>query len=621
MKRCPNCLKHFSDDANFCPVDAGRLEADSAEAAPTADANEALGGRFTLGSRVGGELTGEVYEATDSTTGQSCIVKLVDSKVFPTPLLMQRTERELKQLERLQAQGVAKVLGHGKRGDRLWIASEQIHGTQLGELVLSGGPLEAQRAAKLILSIGKALAEAAKLGVIHRDLAPKNILVGDGDAIKVINFGVAVPATEKIQGVAEFVAPELIEGKPVDQRSNIYSLGALLYFLLSGRPPYEGTTEEVHEAHTADTPPPDIETLAPNVRAFLFKALERTSAKRFMTLRQLLGELEKASAGPMTVEAQAPVAATPAPVAAAPAPEAAKPMAQIVEAAAGKSARKNKQMAQTLIGMAPLGAATEQNPALAVSPPVAAGGGFEDDATQPVDSLSAEPAEEPKTVPGAPPEDLLRQSSEAPATDIMDKAPVTVPPAAAAAEAAANLAPALVAPPAVDPQSQIATASAQSYGLGPETSANRAGKPDSSTVPATGKRAKRAKRAKARAQSADKAKFRETMWFKKGELDAEAAAHAAKGKDDKALDKADAMPMEDRYSDDGSITDRDRDRLSLRTGDTASRQAVRAARDSAGPKVSEQELLDEMTGGRKNLIIAGVVVAIAVVVVIVLLAT
>jgi len=365
----------------------------------------------------------------------------------------------------------------------------------------------------------------------------------------------------------------------------------------------------------------------------LFKALERSSAKRFMTLRQLLGELEKASSGPMTTPVTVSEPAAPAPVAA-------KPMAQIVEAAgAGGKGKKNKQMARTLIGMVPLtgnsaqaspagqasplaqASLVEVSPAVAVSPAVqapepeappaaAAAGDFVDDATQPVNSLSVQPDEEPKTVPGEPPADLLRQS-EAPPTDIMQNPPGFAS-SPAAAQGVANLAPPIAA-------ASIATEPEQSYGLGPASSANRVAPPDKTTVPATGKRAKRAKRAKARAKSVDKGKFRETMWFKKGELDAVAAVEAAKSKDDKALDKADGMAMEERYSDDGTITDRDRDRLSLRSGGTGSQNSVRKKSHSIGQRVSEEELVAEMTGGNKKLIIAGIAAAIVVVVVIVLL--
>ena len=161
------------------------------------------------------------------------------------------------------------------------------------------GPLPLDRATKIVHDVGVALAEAAKLGVIHRDVAPKNVLVGDQDEVHVINFGVAVPSTPSVRGIPEFVAPEQVDGKPVDQRSNIYSLGAMLYALVAGKPPFEGEAEAVHNAHQHVAPPHISEAveLEPSIATALDRLLDRAlakqSSKRFMTLRQLLGELEK----------------------------------------------------------------------------------------------------------------------------------------------------------------------------------------------------------------------------------------------------------------------------------------------------------------------------------------
>src|SRR5688500_14460068 len=100
MKRCPKCNNSFPDEANFCPVDAARLEPIVAAPAPT---DGLLGGRFQLGERLGGGRTGEVHAARDTSSGRPCVVKLVAENVFPSPLLAQRTERELKQLETLDS--------------------------------------------------------------------------------------------------------------------------------------------------------------------------------------------------------------------------------------------------------------------------------------------------------------------------------------------------------------------------------------------------------------------------------------------------------------------------------------------------------------------------------------
>src|SRR5689334_18549210 len=111
MMRCPICNKQFPDDANFCPTDAGRLEPERnmqtegrlADAAAGKKGAAPLAGRFQLGRRLGGRRTGDVFEALDGQTNTPCVIKVVHGAVFPTPLLFQRTERELKQLEKVNA--------------------------------------------------------------------------------------------------------------------------------------------------------------------------------------------------------------------------------------------------------------------------------------------------------------------------------------------------------------------------------------------------------------------------------------------------------------------------------------------------------------------------------------
>ncbi|HUH04266.1 MAG TPA: serine/threonine-protein kinase, partial [Kofleriaceae bacterium] len=275
MKRCPKCGTSFPDEANFCPKDAGRLVMDDGAGAAATGRSDLVGGRFKLGLAIGGGWTGQVHEAEDTQEGnQPCVLKLVDAAVFPTPLMLQRTERELKQLERLDAPGVARIIAHGREGEQMWVASELVHGTPLHDLIASQGPQPLDRATSIVLAIGRALSESAKAGVIHRDLAPKNVMVVD-DGVKLINFGVPVPGDGEVQGVPEFVSPEQVDGKPVDQRSNIYSLGAIYYYLLTGQPPFTGERQAVLELHRSGTPhaPSQLAAVPPLVEAVVMKAL------------------------------------------------------------------------------------------------------------------------------------------------------------------------------------------------------------------------------------------------------------------------------------------------------------------------------------------------------------
>ncbi len=296
MKLCPKCQKQFSDDANFCPVDAARLHPIEAQA----QGPDPLAARFELGPRLGGGRTGVVQRATDKQAGGAAVaIKLVAPAVLALPGVAQRLERELKQLERVQSSGVACVLASGKRGDQTWIATELVEGGQtLAQAITARGPIPLQQAAHLIEVVGEALIEAAQVGVVHRDLAPKNIMFV-GQDIKVINFCLPVPTSDKVPGVPEFVAPEQVDGKPVDQRSNLYSLGALYYYVLTGSPVHAGSVDEVHRAHvgSAIRTPSSLAPVPAPVEALIMRALDKSPTKRFLTVRQFVDEVTRVAKG------------------------------------------------------------------------------------------------------------------------------------------------------------------------------------------------------------------------------------------------------------------------------------------------------------------------------------
>jgi hypothetical protein len=538
MKRCPNCGRQFPDDANFCPADAGRLEADAGDthrgvppvtgtasgAGPAPGSEGPLGGRFEMGAQVGGGLTGEVFQARDVQSGTACAVKVVHAHVFPNQLMLQRAERELKQLERVQLAEVARILAHGRKDERLWIAMEWIDGVPLDRLVAQSGPMPPARAAALVRSIAQGLAEVAKQGVIHRDLAAKNILVGAGDQVKVINFSVAAPFSDKVQGVPEFLSPEQIDGKPADQRSSIYSLGTLLFFAVTGRPPFAGDPQTVHQAHQHGelVRPSQVAGAPPALDAIVMKAMEKHSARRFMTLHQLMTELDGFGSG---------------------------------GAAAHVAVAHGKGMAPASAGATLLGASGfAQGPGGAAAP-------------------------------------------------MFDAPPAMAPPAVAAA----HQVPMTPGMPGGAPPMQPTLLEGQAP-QGPVVISKASLPPSASlpNMPTTGGHGKKKGKGPGGGAPESKGKFRETMWFKKGELDEAAAAAAAAAQEGElALDKADALPIEDRYKDDGTLSRQDAERLSLRTGATSMMQAVRDPNAGAmhGRRgMGEDDLVDEMKKGRGLLI-------------------
>ncbi len=560
MKRCPLCKTVYADDANFCPMDAGRLEAVAAAApAPPATAN-LVGGRFKVGAHIGGHRTGQVYTGTDLTTGRDVALKLVSPHVFPSPLVAQRSERELKQLMKVRSDRVAMVFDVGKHGDHLWVASELVRGTTLEELIYANGPLAAEQAVRLALEVGEGLAEAAKLGVIHRDVSPKNVLVlGDG-RVKLLNFGIPTPVTDRVQGIPEFLSPEQAEGKPVDQRSNIYGVGALLSFMLTGQPLFQGDVAAVvaQQISAPPTPPSARGARVPaELDRIILKSLEKQSSRRHLTLRQLLSELESLFGGPVTGPQQRPA-----------------PTGPVAASAAA---------AKTMLGVS---MSTLLGPQASPPPPHVTAAPQQPYAPQPQPTARQQPYAPPPHVaqtPTAPPPPPAQ-----PRTQMMAPSPpqpTTV-----------------VAPPTVAPSPYAQTEPTVPAFQPPPPTYSPPAAP--ANAPAAAGRGKRA-------PAKDKAKFRETMWFKKGELDeAVAAAQAPTPGSEPLPDKADSLPIEDRYKDDGTLTAADRQRLSLRTGGTMVHQAVNP------PGVPEQmgadDLARELGAGRGRMILLIVFVVLIV---------
>jgi eukaryotic-like serine/threonine-protein kinase len=638
MKLCPTCKSTYPDDANFCPQETCATPSGPQRLQPVAAAPETRS-RFQVGARIGGASTGQVFRATDSQGGAEVAYKVVNSDVLPNPAALGRAEREYRQLMRVSSPRIATILDCGKAADdRLFVAMELCPGESL-EKLLRAGPLPFDRAKAIILQIGQALLEAQKAGIVHRDVAPKNVLVASGGDVKVINFPLAKPINERAAGVAAYLSPEQIQGKPVDQRSNTYSLAAVFYHLLTGEPPFQGTPETVLELHLGSPPLAPSQrrpeaALTPEVDRVVLKALDKSSSRRHLTLRLFLSEVEAlapaAGAQPAASKdagvgfartmlfaggqaevanlvAKAIAARTGSPPRGVPLTPAAAPAAAAPAAAVSRP---------TTVQTAQAAAVATRVPSPATTPAVAA-------AKSP--ALSAAPAQPESAAPAprltnAPTAATANGSTSAPAA-------ATANGSAAADEFSDRMA--RLTPPPVTPyppprapviQVTAAPTSASPAGHGAASTAATAVSPP----PETRESAPAA--AAAAAASGDKGKgaaFRETLWFKKGDVEhmiaearAKMAAQGAKaeGEPEVEIPAEEGQPIEDRYVDDGSVTADDRKKFSLRTGGTAT--ALPTVRPSAlpGESMSERDVIREVSGSRRAIVVAVVgVVVVAIV--------
>jgi hypothetical protein len=578
MKACPNCHSKYPDDANFCPQETcatpqgpRRLEPVPAEPAP----------RFQLTSKLGGGRSGEVWVARDAQSGDDVAYKLVTPEVLPTPAASERALRELKQLQRAQNPHLVRIVDFGRSGDgRLFVATELANGQPLDRLVQGAGALPVDRAKKIVAQIGEALLEGQKVGVVHHDLSAKNVLVGPEDAVKVINFVTPWPITDTIFGVPEYLSPEQAEGKLVDQRSNTYSLGAILQLMLTGQPPVSGGDVQTVLAQVIQgtvTPPSQLrQGLTPEIDRVVLKAMEKNSSRRPLTMRQFLAEV-------------AGVVGLPAGPAAAP-----------TAGAKGAAFAKTMMFAggapevQNLVNQAQA-ARDAANGAAA--------------ATAAAASAAASLPKAPTPAPVADPTALAaarRTHGAAVAATMMAL------PSAASGPLPGALPPAEPRPaPTPAPAMQAAAPSGGGGGGAGGGGGGAAGGGGGSGGGGGGG-----------------AGFRETLWFKKGDVEqmvaeakAKAAAAAAKGKPAPVVEEApveDVKPLEDRYKDDGSVTVEDRKKFSLRSGGTAAGLPV-VAGVVPGERMSDNEMINEIGGGKKIAIIGVAVAVVAIIIAIIVM--
>jgi len=227
-------------------------------------------GRYKLVRRIGVGGMGEVWRAHHQGLKRDVALKILKRDPKIGAEARKRFEREVKLTTQLTHPNTVRVFDYGVTPDGLlYYAMELLDGESLEDLVRSEGPLPPRRAFELAIQAARALAEAHKLGVIHRDLKPDNLFVttlgGEGDFIKVLDFGVATTITGDsgltqpgfAVGTPTYFAPEMVAGKPADPRSDVYALGCVLYFLLTGRPPFVGKDmREVLLAHMKQAPIP-----------------------------------------------------------------------------------------------------------------------------------------------------------------------------------------------------------------------------------------------------------------------------------------------------------------------------------------------------------------------------
>jgi eukaryotic-like serine/threonine-protein kinase len=248
---------------------------------------EKIAGRYELHEVIGRGGMGVVYRAHDTVLDRVVAVKVLPAEYASDLTLVERFTREARAAARLADPNIVAVFDTGIDGDVRYIVMELVLGVSLAQLLHERGALAVPEAVDIAAQVAAALAAAHAAGIVHRDIKPANIMVQPSGAVKVLDFGIAQARTDEaltrttaVLGSAPYMAPEMAAGQPADERSDIYSLGCVLYEMLTGRPPFlaEVPAAVMHQ-HISAAPQP-VRQLQPRVPPALDALLARMLAKR-----------------------------------------------------------------------------------------------------------------------------------------------------------------------------------------------------------------------------------------------------------------------------------------------------------------------------------------------------
>jgi eukaryotic-like serine/threonine-protein kinase len=313
------------------------IEIPAFEAAPELVTNDRAGalvgkvvGHYRIESLIGVGGMGEVYLARDERLGRKAALKLLPESLTTDETQLSRFKNEARTASSLNHPNILTVYEIGAQGNRQFIATEFIEGVTL-RASIARGRINPHAALEIAVQVASALAAAHEAGVVHRDIKPENIMLRPDGYAKVLDFGIAKLTEQRLAsdkrtgettvvlqtrqglvlGTARYMSPEQARGQKMDARSDIWSLGVVLYEMVGGSPPFRGETPSDCIASILTTEPPPLSGVLPDVplkiESILQKALRKNSDERYQTIKEMLadlrilkGELETESSLPQT---------------------------------------------------------------------------------------------------------------------------------------------------------------------------------------------------------------------------------------------------------------------------------------------------------------------------------
>ncbi|MHB8623818.1 MAG: serine/threonine-protein kinase [Sulfuricaulis sp.] len=272
------------------------------------DIANVLAARYEILDTLGEGGMGLVYRVRDRETSEILALKVLRPEIAREPAMMERFKDEIRLARRITHKNVSRIYDFNRLPSVTYLTMEYVDGESLHAYLKRAGKLPPARVINLAQQITAGLSEAHAQGVVHRDLKPENVMLARDGLVKLMDFGIAralsgnTTATQTVIGTPGYMAPEQSQGKAVDQRTDLYALGLILYECLTGKRAFSGATPvEVALKQLKDRPVPPRKLMPgtpPNLEAIVLRCLEREPGRRFASAVELQRALAKLSAAP-----------------------------------------------------------------------------------------------------------------------------------------------------------------------------------------------------------------------------------------------------------------------------------------------------------------------------------